>query len=95
MRAGSDPLGPVGWRRDVVEGTSQIALPRLAAEGMSADAAFVDGSHVFHNVFVDLYFLQMIVRPGGLLFSTIIGARGRYGRLAISRPIWVGGRMRL
>jgi predicted O-methyltransferase YrrM len=46
---------------------SQIALPRLAAEGMSADAAFVDGSHVFHNVFVDLYYLQMIVRPGGLV----------------------------
>lgn len=46
---------------------SQIALPRLAAEGMSADAAFVDGSHVFHNVFVDLYYLQTIVRPGGLV----------------------------
>src|SRR5262249_50366667 len=46
---------------------SQIALPRLAAEEMSADAAFVDGSHVFHNVFVDLYYLQMIVRPGGLV----------------------------
>jgi len=46
---------------------SQVALPRLAAEGMSADAAFVDGSHVFHNVFVDLYYLQKIVRPGGLV----------------------------
>ena len=34
---------------------------------MSADAAFVDGSHVFHNIFVDLYYLQMIVRPGGLV----------------------------
>ena len=34
---------------------------------MLADAAFVDGSHVFHNVFVDLYYLQMIVRPGGLI----------------------------
>jgi predicted O-methyltransferase YrrM len=34
---------------------SQIALPRLAADGMSADAAFVDGSHVFHNVIGDLY----------------------------------------
>ncbi|MBR0724528.1 class I SAM-dependent methyltransferase [Bradyrhizobium manausense] len=46
---------------------SQIALPRLAVEGMSADAAFVDGSHLFHNVFVDLFYLQMIVRPGGLV----------------------------
>ena len=34
---------------------------------MSADAAIVDRSHVFHKVFVDLYHLQMIVRPGGLV----------------------------
>jgi predicted O-methyltransferase YrrM len=46
---------------------SQFALPRLAAEGMLVDSAFVDGSHVFHNVFVDLYYLQMIVRRGGLI----------------------------
>jgi predicted O-methyltransferase YrrM len=46
---------------------SQLALPRLVSEGFSADAAFVDGSHVFHNVFVDLYFLRELVRPGGLV----------------------------
>jgi len=32
-----------------------------------ADAAFVDGSHVFHNVFVDLYFIGELVRPSGLV----------------------------
>jgi predicted O-methyltransferase YrrM len=47
--------------------SSQIALPRLAKEGVRADAAFVDGNHLFHNVFVDLYYLQKIVRPGGLI----------------------------
>lgn len=46
---------------------SQIALPRLAAEGMIAEAAFVDGSHIFQNVFVDLFYLQMLIRPGGLI----------------------------
>ena len=46
---------------------SQVALPRLLAEGLVADAAFVDGSHSFHNVFVDLYFLRELVRPGGLI----------------------------
>ncbi|WP_327796364.1 class I SAM-dependent methyltransferase [Methylobacterium radiotolerans] len=46
---------------------SQIALPRLAAEGMMAEAAFVDGSHIFQNVFVDLFYLQMLIRPGGLV----------------------------
>jgi hypothetical protein len=46
---------------------SSIALPHLVAEGLVADAAFVDGSHRFHEVFVDLYFLGKIVRPGGLI----------------------------
>ncbi|MFI9359288.1 class I SAM-dependent methyltransferase [Streptomyces lydicus] len=46
---------------------SSIALPRLLSEGFVADAAFVDGSHRFHEVFVDLYYLRKIVRPGGLI----------------------------
>jgi len=46
---------------------SQLALARLVEEGLVADAAFVDGSHIFHNVFVDPYFLREIVRPGGLV----------------------------
>ncbi|POX45451.1 class I SAM-dependent methyltransferase [Streptomyces sp. Ru72] len=46
---------------------SSIALPHLLSESFSADAAFVDGSHRFHEVFVDLYFLRKIVRPGGLI----------------------------
>ncbi|MDQ4133230.1 MAG: class I SAM-dependent methyltransferase [Actinomycetota bacterium] len=46
---------------------SQLALPRLLAYGVVADAAFVDGSHIFHNVFVDLFFLRELVRPGGLV----------------------------
>lgn len=46
---------------------SSVALPRLVGEGLVADAAFVDGSHRFHEVFVDLYYLRKIVRPGGLI----------------------------
>ncbi len=46
---------------------SQIALPRLVTEGFVVDVAFVDGSHVFRNLFVDLYFLRDLVRPGGLI----------------------------
>lgn len=46
---------------------SQLALPHLMTEAFIADTAFVDGSHLFHNVFVDLYFLRELVRPGGLI----------------------------
>lgn len=51
----------------LVEERSQIVLPRLLSGGFSADAAFVDGSHIFHNVFVDLFYLRELVRPGGLV----------------------------
>jgi hypothetical protein len=50
-----------------VEERSQIALPRLLGDGFVAGAAFVDGSHIFHNVFVDLFYLRELVRPGGLV----------------------------
>ena len=51
----------------LVEERSQLALPRLLGDGFVADAAFVDGSHIFHNVFVDLFYLRELVRPGGLV----------------------------
>jgi predicted O-methyltransferase YrrM len=66
-----------GWNAIVATGLSdvcsllrersQLALARLVADGLVADAAFVDGSHIFHNVFVDLFFLRELVRPGGLV----------------------------
>jgi len=46
---------------------SSTALARLAADRFTADAAFVDGSHRYHEVFVDLYYLRKIVRPGGVI----------------------------
>jgi predicted O-methyltransferase YrrM len=51
----------------LIEERSQLALPRLLGDGFVADAAFVDGSHIFHNVFVDLVYLRELVRPGGLV----------------------------
>jgi predicted O-methyltransferase YrrM len=67
--AGWDALVAAGHaeRCTLVRERSQLALPRLVGEGFVADVAFVDGSHVFHNVFVDLAFLREIVRPGGLV----------------------------
>lgn len=72
-----DRFQNVGWEAIVGAGLadvctlvaerSQLALPRLLSQQLVADAAFVDGSHMFHNVFVDLYFLRELVRPGGLI----------------------------
>lgn len=51
----------------LIEERSQAALPMLWRDGFVADAAFVDGSHIFHNVFVDLFYLRELLRPGGLV----------------------------
>ena len=61
---------------------SSLALPRLLGEGFVADAAFVDGSHRFHEVFVDLYFLRKLVRPGGLIVLDDVGWPSVGGALA-------------
>jgi hypothetical protein len=69
QNVGRELIGSAGLSRiaTLVIERSQLALPRLIAEKFVADAAFVDGSHIFHNVFVDLCFLREIVRPGGLI----------------------------
>jgi len=48
---------------------SQIALPRFVSAGRLFDLAFVDGSHLFDRVFLDLIYLGRLVRPGGVIFA--------------------------
>src|SRR5918995_2325442 len=46
---------------------SQILLPRFLGERRQFDLAFVDGNHRFERVFVDLFYLGRLVRPGGIV----------------------------
>jgi predicted O-methyltransferase YrrM len=52
---------------EVIQEESQLALPRLISEGREFDLAFIDGDHRFEGVFLDLYFMTRLVRPGGLV----------------------------
>jgi predicted O-methyltransferase YrrM len=54
-------------RVEVIEEESQLALPRLIQDGREFDFAFVDGDHRFEGVFLDLYFMTRLVRPGGVV----------------------------
>lgn len=78
---------------------SSIALARLVSEGLAADAAFVDGSHRFHEVFVDLYFLRRLVRPGGLIilddaeWPSVATALRYFDLNLLWQPVSVGGRL--
>jgi predicted O-methyltransferase YrrM len=57
--------------RDLVElyeEPSEIVLPRLLARGERFDLAFVDGSHRFESVFLDLVFAGRLLRKHGIVF---------------------------
>lgn len=47
---------------------SQILLPKLLSEGRRFELAFIDGSHLFDRVFLDLIYLGRLVHPGGIIF---------------------------
>jgi len=98
---GRDALNAAGLAAQTtfIGEASSIALARLTGEGLTADAAFVDGSHRFHEVFVDLYFLRRLVRPGGLIVlddvaSPSVAAALRYFDLNLGwRPVSIAGRL--
>jgi predicted O-methyltransferase YrrM len=52
---------------DVLPEESQVALPRLLGEGRQFDLAFIDGDHRFEGVFLDLYYMTRLIRPGGVV----------------------------
>ncbi len=49
------------------EDKSHNVLPRFHAEGRRFDFAFIDGSHLFDYVFVDFYYVDLLLRPGGAI----------------------------
>lgn len=57
--------------RDVVEfhaEESQLVLPRFVAEGRRFDFAFVDGSHRFERVFLDLVYIGRLLDDRSIVF---------------------------
>jgi predicted O-methyltransferase YrrM len=58
---------------ELVAEESQLALPRLAAEGRSFDLALIDGDHRFDGVFLDVCFADRLVRPRGLIVVDDMG----------------------
>jgi predicted O-methyltransferase YrrM len=49
------------------EEPSELALPQLVREKRQFDLAFIDGSHQFDHVFIDLRFVHRLLRAGGLV----------------------------
>jgi predicted O-methyltransferase YrrM len=45
---------------------SGLVLPRLAAAGRQFDFAFIDGDHRFDGVFIDMFYVDQLLKPGGV-----------------------------
>ena len=52
---------------DFHEGPSAFELPKLHARGQRFGLIYVDGSHLFENVFVDAYFGTRLLEPDGIV----------------------------
>ncbi len=50
-----------------IESASEMALPKLLADGLKIDAAYIDGNHDFDHVFIDFFYLDLMLTPGGVI----------------------------
>jgi predicted O-methyltransferase YrrM len=52
---------------EIREAPSAEVLPAMMAEGLAFEMVYIDGSHLFEDVFVDFYYLRQMLVVGGLL----------------------------
>jgi predicted O-methyltransferase YrrM len=52
---------------DFREERSEIVLPGLLDEGVTLDFAFIDGWHTFDQVLLEFYYLNRLLRVGGVI----------------------------
>jgi predicted O-methyltransferase YrrM len=55
---------------------SQIVLPRMVSAGRRFDLAFIDGDHRFEAAFIDFYFIDQLLKPGGIVIFDDLGMDG-------------------
>ena len=66
---GRKHLAEAGFQSNVVfkEEPAELVLPTLVRDGVHVDFAFVDGWHTFDQVMVEFYFLNRLLRVGGVI----------------------------
>lgn len=54
-------------RLTLIEELSHVALPELLRQDQRFDFVFIDGCHRFDSIFLDFYYADLLLDPGGLL----------------------------
>jgi len=52
---------------ELLEGPSHLMLPKLLEQGAVLDLAFIDGWHTFDYTFLDFFYIDKMLRPGGVV----------------------------
>jgi predicted O-methyltransferase YrrM len=52
---------------ELLEGPSHLMLPKLLENGVSLDLAFIDGWHTFDYTLLDFFYIDKMLRPGGVV----------------------------
>lgn len=66
---GYSNLKKAGFERNATfyEQSSHLVLPRLEEEGLSIDFAFIDGWHTFDYAMLDFFYLDRMLKVGGVI----------------------------
>lgn len=59
--------GGFGDLLEMIEDYDYLALPKLVAEKRQFDFILIDGWHSFDYTFIDLFFADLLLRPGGVV----------------------------
>ena len=52
---------------ELLEGPSHVMLPKLLEKGVALDLAFIDGWHTFDYTLLDFFYIDKMLRPGGVV----------------------------
>jgi len=52
-------------RIELIKLPSHLALPQLLMKGTTIDFAFIDGGHLFDEIFIDWYYIDLLLNQNG------------------------------
>jgi predicted O-methyltransferase YrrM len=74
---GIDQLRKAGVNNfKLIENNSEFVLPALLEEGAKFDFAFIDGWHTFDHTLLDIFYLNRMLKVGGVMVIDDVGMRG-------------------
>lgn len=58
---------------ELIEGLSEIELPKLLSREKQYDFCFIDGNHTFDHTLIDFFYLNRMLKTGGIMVFDDIG----------------------